>query len=118
MADLDAMGLALAPSVLEVDARAMIELERRGLSLPTVFGARRYGNDALAKTPLFASLVASMKSDLRELDARPELGPPPMPNRPFDVRWLEDPRARFELIGAVLRLDRRFVDPKGCGEAR
>ena len=56
--------------------------------------------------------------DMRELDARPGIGADPAPNRPFDLRWLRDPRARFDLIGAVHRLDRKFVEGSPCGEAR
>jgi hypothetical protein len=42
---------------------------------------------------------------------------PSLPNRTFRASWLRDRRARFELVGAVHRLDRSFVEP-GCGEAR
>lgn len=109
-------------SVIETDPRAMVGLERRGLSLPLLFGARERTNDALAKTPLFASAIAVLESDLRELDARPTIGEDPAPNRPFRLRWLRDAHARFELIGAVHRPDRGFAEgphtTSACGEAR
>lgn len=39
-------------------------------------------------------------------------------HRLFDVRWLDDPRARFELVGVVNRIDRRAFHPGTCGETR
>ena len=100
----------------------MAGLELRGLSLPRLFAARGRSNDALAATPLFSSLSRVLAADLRELDARPTIGDDPAPNRPFRLRWLADPHARFELIGAVNRSDRGFVEgPRSrtaCGEAR
>ena len=109
-------------SVIETDPHAMVGLELRGLSLPRLFGARGRTNDALSETPLFASLVRVLREDLRELDARDSIGDDPAPNRPFRLRWLRDPHARFELVGAVHRPDRGFAaGPHGtgaCGEAR
>jgi hypothetical protein len=109
-------------ALLETDPRAMVGLEVRGLSLPSLFGARARGNDALAETSLFAALASIVARDLKELDARPTIGDDPAPNRPFRLRWLSDARARFELVGAVNRPDRGFVEgpgsPSACGEAR
>ncbi|HEY8074969.1 MAG TPA: hypothetical protein VIF62_12685 [Labilithrix sp.] len=120
--DVDAVAVGAHPSALESDPRAMAGLEARGLGLARLFGADKRTNDALAKTPHFAAIAAAIEADLRELDARPGIGPDPLPNRPFDARWLRDPRARFELVGAVHRLDRKFVEGPGsrsaCGEAR
>ncbi len=108
----------VAPSVLEMDPRALAALEQRGLSLGALFGARKRTNDALSETPLFASVIATLERDLREIDARPNVGPQPLPHRPFVASWLRDPRAHFELVGAVQRLDRSFVEAGTCGEAR
>ncbi len=40
------------------------------------------------------------------------------PHRLFDVRWLNDSRFRFELVGIVNRIDRRVFHPETCGETR
>jgi hypothetical protein len=122
LVDVDGVVAGETASVVETDPRAMAALEQRGLSAARLFGANRRTNDALAKTAVFAAIVRTLETDVRELDARPGVGPDPAPNRPFDVRWLRDPRARFELIGAVHRPDRKFVEGPGsrsaCGEAR
>jgi hypothetical protein len=119
LADVDGVVADENAAVVETDPRAMAGLEQRGLSVARLFGARQRTNDALAKTPAFAAIVRTLDADLAELDARPGIGPDPAPNRPFDTRWLHDARARFDLIGAVHRPDRGFVDPRSaCGEAR
>ncbi|MBS2015179.1 MAG: hypothetical protein JST00_19970 [Deltaproteobacteria bacterium] len=116
--DLSGLTAGPAPSVLEMDPRALAALERRGLSLATLFGSRRPTLDALAETPLYRGVAETLERDIAEIDARPYVGAQPLPHRPFVVGWLRDPRAYFELVGAVHRLDRAFVEPGSCGEAR
>jgi hypothetical protein len=109
--------VASAPSVLETDARAMEALESKGLSLPRIFGARGRHNDALAKTDAWSTLLAALEADIRLLDARPGIAES-NPRKRFQSSWLRDRRARFELIAAVNRIDRAFLDEASCGEAR
>ena len=71
---------------------AMAGLETRGLSVARLFGAQRRANDALASTATMEVVIRTLEADMRELDARPGVGPDPAPNRPFDLRWLRDPR--------------------------
>src|SRR5262249_42459651 len=121
LAPVDVDGVVAGPwgAVAELDARAMAALDQRDLSLAHFLGARRRTNDALAETSLFGDLVATLSADLDELDRRPGIGPAPLPNRPFSLSWLRDPRAHFELVGVVNRFDRAFVDGgDSCGEAR
>ena len=104
-------------TVLEMSPRAMEALELQGLSVARLLDADAPDNAALARAPLYASLLASLEPELRELETRPSVGDIPLPNHPFKISWLRDPRATFELVAAVNRLDRAFV--KGdCGEAR
>jgi hypothetical protein len=105
------------PSLLETDPRAMEALESEGLSLSQVFGARGPGNDALAQTDAWSTLLMTLDADLGQLAERPVIADVD-PREKFQPSWLRDPRARFELIGAVNRLDRSFLDPSACGEAR
>src|SRR5690242_1721912 len=95
----------------------MVALENAGLSLGKILGARGPSNDALAKTSAWAALRSTIESDIRELEARPGLLELHERKR-FQLSWLSDPRARFELVAAVNRLDRTLLEPSTCGEAR
>jgi hypothetical protein len=106
-----------APSTIETDVRALEGLEDAGLSLARLLGADGRTNDALAKTDAWSTLLLTLGADLRQLDARPGIADA-SPRARFQLSWLSDRRARFELIGAVNRLDRAFLDPNACGEAR
>ncbi len=108
---------ASSPALLETDARAMDALENEGLSLSRIFGARGPNNDALAKTDAWSTLVMTLDADLLELAARPGIADA-LARQRFQPSWLRDSRAHFDLIGAVNRLDRAFLDPAACGEAR
>jgi hypothetical protein len=108
---------ATETSVLETDARVMEALEEKGLSLWQILGAAARDNQALAKTEAWSALVATLDADVAQLVARPGIVDA-NPRKWFQTRWLRDKRARFELIGAVNRLDRSFLDPERCGEAR
>lgn len=104
-------------SVIESEPRAMIALEDAGLSLARVLGADGPNNDALVKTAPWAAVRDVVDADIRELEARPDVTSF-HPRKRFQTSWLSDPRARFELVAAVNRLDRTFLDPNTCGEAR
>lgn len=106
-----------AASVLETDAGAMTALEAKGLSLWQIFGATDRSNEALAKTEAWSTLLTSLEADIARLDARPGIVDA-HPRKRFQRSWLRDKRARFELIGAVNRLDRSFLDRETCGESR
>jgi len=107
-----------APSVLEMDPHALAALEQKGFALHRLFRAGGDSNEALAATSLFRGVLDTLTRDLAELNDREYVGPQPLPHRPFVVDWLRDPRGHFELVGAVHRLDRSFVEPNTCGEAR
>ena len=100
----------------------IISLEEQGLALADVLGAAGSSAHELAASPIYRDIATTLAADLAELNARPTIGDVPtslrLPNRPFDARWLTSDKARFELVGAVNRIDRIFVDPKKCGEAR
>lgn len=98
------------PRALASEPLTMMALERRGLSFHDVLADRGYD-----------ALVDGLTSDLAELARRPGVGTnEDALNRAFDVRWLHDPDATFELVGLVPRLDRAFADPGTgrCGELR
>ena len=118
MPDLEPVLGGAAGTVLEMSPLAMEALELHGLSITRLFDADASDNVALAETPLYGSLLGSLEAELRELQSRPSVGDIPLPNHPFKISWLRDRRATFELVAAVNRLDRSFVEPGGCGEAR
>src|SRR4051794_28004474 len=106
MPDLEGVSGGASGAVLEMNARAMEALELHGLSMTRLFDAASNDNAALAATPLYASLLTSLEAELRQLEVRPAVGDIPLPNHPFKRSWLRDPRATFELVAAVNRLDR------------
>ena len=103
-----------------LDAEVLDELETRGLSFSERMGA---GDDSLAdlakKTP-YGPIAEVLAADLAELDAGDPRAGVGMrfAHRLFDPAYLTSPRARFELIGALSRLDRRPFTPGACGELR
>ncbi len=111
------LGPAAEATVLETDAHVMRALEDKGLSLARVLGASGASNEALAKTEAWSSLLGTLDAEIAQLDARPGIAED-SPRKRFQTSWLRSPRARFDLIGAVNRLDRAFLDPSTCGEAR
>ncbi len=100
----------------------IISLEEQGLALADVLGAAGSSAHELAASKIYRDIATTLDADLAELNARPSIGDLPtnlrLPNRPFDPRWLTSDKTHFELVGVVNRLDRIFVDPKKCGEAR
>jgi hypothetical protein len=68
---------------------------------------------------VYRAIADVLEADVRELDAREGVRKDvAAPNHPFDVGWLRAERTRFELVGVLNRLDRRFADPSHCGEVR
>ncbi|MGH7281312.1 MAG: hypothetical protein ACRELY_07310, partial [Polyangiaceae bacterium] len=104
------------------EPRPLVALEEHGLSLADVLGASGSTANELVTSPIYRDVVSTLRADLLELNARPGIGETPtnlrMPNRPFDPGWLTSEKTRFELVGVVNRIDRIFVDPQKCGEAR
>jgi hypothetical protein len=114
-----------SPALRVLEPTALVALERRGLSLMHVLGAAgpaagATAYDLTARSSRWRSLVAVLDADLDELSARPGVGRGvEAPNHPFDADWLRSPRAHFELVAVVNRLDRMLAEPApGCGEVR
>jgi hypothetical protein len=100
-------------------ALAIIEASGGGLG-ERLAGAKSDGNQALARTAAFASVVEVIERDLDEVkraDPRAGVGTK-FAHRLFDVRWLRSPSARFQLAGVANRIDRRVFHPGTCGEVR
>jgi hypothetical protein len=122
---------AAHPALAATDPAVLVAAEARGLSLGAVLGAvtpeAREGRESqlsndrlLAASPAYRAVVETLRGDLRELNARPKIGEgPDFGNHPFRDRWLADAHTRFELIGAIHRLDRKTGEAsRACGEIR
>jgi hypothetical protein len=105
--DEDAIAAGPHSYSLVIEPSTMMALERRGLSLDAVLPKRAY-----------RAVVDTLERDLAELAHRPGVGGEDAMNHSFDVRWLRDSDAKFELVGLVPRLDRAFAEPGTCGELR
>jgi hypothetical protein len=78
-------------------------------------------NADLARRPRFAALVRAVQAEvdaLRKADSLSGVGVSDKPHRLMDLSWLRSEDARFELAGAVNRLDRAPFHPESCGEVR
>ena len=104
------------PEALDVIARA------GGAFGALVLGAvQADDNESASRHPAYRSLVSVIARDVQQLAARDPLAGVTVrghAHRLFDVRWLSARSARFELVAAVNRLDRRPFAPSGCGETR
>lgn len=103
------------------EPKTMIALEAAGLDLAGVLGGQGPSTAALyGSSPAYRDLVDLLAKDQDLLAARdPKSGVGfGHSHRAFDIGWLRSPQARFELVGAVNRLDRKHVRPGGCGERR
>lgn len=103
---------ANSPLLLLTDGPTLRALESKGLRFPQILGVEAPVSQA--------SLLETLKKDLqlvRTQDPKAGVGMKYV-HRLFDLRWLESPRARFELIGVVNRLDRQPFNPRNCGEVR
>ncbi|MCB9525246.1 MAG: hypothetical protein H6702_17990 [Myxococcales bacterium] len=99
----------------------LVALEAAGLDLGGVLGGDGADAAALfASSPAYRDLVTLLSKDQDLLAARdPRSGVGfGHAHRAFDVGWLKDARARFELVAVVNRLDRKHVRAGGCGERR
>ncbi|HYV68240.1 MAG TPA: hypothetical protein VE964_18520, partial [Myxococcales bacterium] len=104
------------PELRVLDPATLTALERDGFGLGSLLGAPGENGAALARSSRYRAIVSVLRQDLAELNRRPHLGGTSL-NRSFDPRWLTSLRTRFELIGAIERLDRLGIDG-GCGQAR
>ena len=105
-------------AVAATDPRTMLALEQHGLGLATILEAPGDSTRAMMRTEKYRALVEVLDADLRELGDRPTVGGDDAPNHAFKASWLRSSRTRFELVGVVNRLDRRFAEPGTCGEVR
>jgi hypothetical protein len=109
-----------------LDPSVLAAAEAAGLSLGAVLGApdppgqERTTQGLSMGAPAYRDVVAVLGQDLAELGARKKIGEgPDFGNHAFRARWLRSPSTRFELVGAIHRLDRRTGEPaRGCGELR
>jgi hypothetical protein len=111
------------PVLLVTDPAALRELEARGLTLARFFGATGGATDnaALATTPGYASIADALAREVAAHAARDPkagVGVARFSHRLFDVRWLRSPKARYDLVGVVNRLDRVPFREGSCGETR
>ncbi|WP_342379533.1 hypothetical protein NVS55_08660 [Myxococcus stipitatus] len=112
------------PSLLLSEPSELILLEQQGLSFGQQLGAPAEDAQSLLASPRYASFVSVIERDLAELSSRDGIALSQFPLDPqrlnyvFDARWLRSPRARFQLVGVVNRLDMRFATPKECGQLR
>jgi hypothetical protein len=113
---------ARADASLAIDDPAQLQaLEQRGLGFATLaFRSTAASNEALAAATPYRTIVATLSADLHAAQGRdPTLGRTMRAShRLFDARWLTSPRAHFELVGVVNRLDRAPFTPGFCGETR
>ncbi|QSQ17884.1 hypothetical protein [Myxococcus landrumensis] len=113
-----------SPGLLLSDPAELILLERQGLSFGQQLGVPAEDAQSLLTSPRYASFVAVIERDLAELSSREGIALSQFPLDPkrlnyvFDAKWLRSPRARFQLVGVVNRLDMRFSTPKECGQLR
>lgn len=110
-----------APVVIVRDPQRLAALEREGLGFASVaFGQTATDNAGLAADPYYGSLARAVGRELAAIaraDAKAGVGLRHL-HRLFDVRWLSSPRAWFELVAIVNRVDRRVFHPGTCGETR
>jgi hypothetical protein len=98
-------------------------LERQGLTLAGVLGARKpdLDNHDLAELPSFLPLVQQLEREIARAGASDKLAGVDVArfsHRLFDARFLRLPQARFVLAGVVNRPDRAAFASSSCGETR
>jgi hypothetical protein len=112
------------PVLLVTNPDAMAALERKGFAVGDVFGERGTGpvdNARLALESRYASMVDVIAADVATIaqrDPQAGVGVHRFSHRLFDVRWLRQKSARFELVAIVNRMDRAPFHPQSCGETR
>ena len=111
----------LSPVLVVADPEVLHRLEATGLDAGTVLVGTAAGSTAeLSTHPGFRTLAKAVADDLaedRRADPASGVGMR-FAHRQFDARWLDSPKARFDLIAVVNRLDRRPFAPSHCGEVR
>lgn len=79
-------------------------------------------NMNLSKLPAFQSIRDAIAREIEAFKAGTPKGETGVGvafnNRLFDIRFLQDDRARFSLVGVINRMDKAFQDPATCGETR
>ncbi len=107
--------------VLLREPALLAALEREALALgPIAFGSDARDNAALHELADYRAIVDVLARDLDAIanaDAKAGVGLR-HGHRLFDRRWLSSPRASFELVAVVNRLDREPFAPQHCGETR
>lgn len=92
-------------AILEPDT--LTALERDGLNLGSLLGSEDDAASLHLNAPAYRAIAQTLEADLRELNARPNVGDAAMSaNHAFRASWLSDARARYDLIGAIFRPDR------------
>jgi hypothetical protein len=110
--------------LLFTDPTTLVALEGLGLSLGRQLGAPGETGDALVRSSRYASLVATIEADVRELSRREGIARRQFPtdrkklNYAFNVDWLRDAFTHFELVGVSNRLDMMYFTPGDCGQLR
>jgi hypothetical protein len=107
------------------DNPVMRILEGDGLSIGEILSPdqsidSKVANSALYATTSFKKIVDDIGEHLEKIRQGDPLSGVGMKysHRLFDVGFLKSPLSRMVLVGAVLRMDRGFVDPDTCGEFR
>jgi hypothetical protein len=112
------------PILLVTEPGAIGLLERKGLALGDVIGEKGMGpvdNARLAGASRYASVADVVAADVALVarhDPQAGVGVHRFSHRLFDVRWLREKTARFELVAVVNRIDRAPFRPGSCGETR
>ena len=107
--------------VLVRDPATLAAWQAGGLGFGDVaFDHTATDNETLARDPFYASIAARLGEDIDAIVAADEKAGVGLRyvHRVFDIRWLSSPRAWFELVGVVNRLDRKVFMPGTCGETR
>lgn len=107
--------------VLVRDPATLAAWQAGGLGFGDVaFDHTATDNETLARDPFYTSIAARLGEDIDAIIAADEKAGVGLRyvHRVFDIRWLSSPRAWFELVGVVNRLDRKVFMPGTCGETR
>lgn len=114
--------VAAPPTVLITEPAVLAALERQGLALGAMLGAAgAETNDALARSPAFAPLIAQLERELVLAAAGDKLAGVDVArysHRLFDRRFFHLAQASFRLAGIANRADRAAFDASSCGETR
>jgi hypothetical protein len=91
-------------------------LETLGFSLTAVLTqtqtSNNFNNQDLAQVPTFKSVLENLRGELRAFNGKGSGG------RPFDINYLVNPNAHFDLVGVINRMDRGYHSGDRCGELR